>query len=106
VGLLNIGSEPGKGNEQTLETYELLSRSPSLNFVGNIEGRDVIRGTCDVLVCDGFVGNVLLKFYESMAGFIGEELSREMEEQGVALDMKRHLPPLDYSTTGGAPCWG
>jgi len=106
VGLLNIGTEPGKGNEQTVETFELLSRSPTLNFVGNVEGREVIRGACDVLVCDGFVGNVLLKFYESIAGFMAEELKREMEAQGVRLDLKRLYSRLDYSTTGGAPLLG
>ena len=106
VGLLNIGTEPGKGNEQTVETFELLSRSPALNFVGNVEGREVIRGACDVLVCDGFVGNVLLKFYESIAGFMAEELKREMEAQGVRLDLKRLYARLDYSTTGGAPLLG
>ena len=106
VGLLNIGTEPGKGNEQTVETFELLSRSPTLNFVGNVEGREVIRGACDVLVCDGFVGNVLLKFYESVAGFMAEELKRETEAQGVRLDLKRLYSRLDYSTTGGAPLLG
>jgi len=106
VGLLNIGTEPGKGNEQTVETFELLSRSPTLNFVGNVEGREVIRGACDVLVCDGFVGNVLLKFYESVAGFMAEELRRETEAQGVRLDLKRLYSRLDYSTTGGAPLLG
>jgi len=106
VGLLNIGHEPGKGNEQTLETYALLSDSPTLNFVGNVEGRDVIKGACDVLVCDGFVGNVLLKFYESIAGFMAEELKREMEQQGVKLDLKRLYSRLDYSTYGGAPLLG
>jgi glycerol-3-phosphate acyltransferase PlsX len=106
VGLLNIGIEPGKGNEQTVETFELLSRSPTLNFVGNVEGREVIRGACDVLVCDGFVGNVLLKFYESIAGFMAEELRRETESQGVRLDLKRLYSRLDYSTTGGAPLLG
>jgi phosphate acyltransferase len=106
VGLLNIGTEPGKGNEQTVETFELLSRSPALNFVGNVEGREVIRGACDVLVCDGFVGNVLLKFYESVAGFMAEELRRETEAQGVRLDLKRLYSRLDYSTTGGAPLLG
>jgi glycerol-3-phosphate acyltransferase PlsX len=106
VGLLNIGTEPGKGNEQTLETYGLLEASPSLNFVGNVEGREVIRGACDVLVCDGFVGNVLLKFYESIAGFMAEELKHEMEVQGVKLDMHRLYRRLDYSTYGGAPLLG
>jgi glycerol-3-phosphate acyltransferase PlsX len=106
VGLLNIGTEPGKGNEQTVETYELLAASPTLNFVGNVEGREVIRGACDVLVCDGFVGNVLLKFYESIAGFMAEELKAEMEAQGVRLDLKRLYSRLDYSTYGGAPLLG
>ena len=106
VGLLNIGTEPGKGNEQTVETFELLSASPALAFVGNVEGREVIRGACDVLVCDGFVGNVLLKFYESIAGFMAEELKAEMEAQGVRLDLKRLYQRLDYSTYGGAPLLG
>jgi glycerol-3-phosphate acyltransferase PlsX len=106
VGLLNIGTEPGKGNEQTVETFDLLSRSPTLNFVGNVEGREVIRGACDVLVCDGFVGNVLLKFYESVAGFMAEELRRETEAQGVRVDLRRLYSRLDYSTTGGAPLLG
>jgi len=106
VGLLNIGTEPGKGNEQTVETYGLLSASPALNFIGNVEGRDVIRGACDVLVCDGFVGNVMLKFYESIAGFMAQELKAEMEKQNVSLDIKRLYQRLDYSTYGGAPLLG
>lgn len=106
VGLLNIGTEPGKGNEQTLETYGLLAESPALSFVGNVEGREVIRGACDVLVCDGFVGNVLIKFYESFGGFMAEELKREMEEQQVRLDLRRLYQKLDYSTYGGAPLLG
>jgi glycerol-3-phosphate acyltransferase PlsX len=106
VGLLNIGTEPGKGNEQTLETYSLLSESPTLNFVGNVEGREVIHGACDVLVCDGFVGNVLIKFYESFGTFMAEELKREMEQQQVRLDLRRLYQKLDYSTYGGAPLLG
>jgi len=106
VGLLNIGHEPEKGNEQTLETHQLLRDSPTLNFIGNVEGRDVLRGVCDVLVCDGFVGNVMLKFYESMAGVIARLLKVEMEEQGVTLDLGRLFRRLDYSTYGGAPLLG
>jgi glycerol-3-phosphate acyltransferase PlsX len=106
VGLLNIGHEPEKGNEQTLETYQLLKDSSTLNFIGNVEGRDVLRGVCDVLVCDGFVGNVMLKFYESMAGVIARLLQHEMEEQGVTLDLGRLFRRLDYSTYGGAPLLG
>jgi phosphate acyltransferase len=106
VGLLNIGHEPEKGNEQTLETHQLLKDSSTLNFIGNVEGRDVLRGVCDVLVCDGFVGNVMLKFYESMAGVIARLLKAEMEEQGVTLDLGRLFRRLDYSTYGGAPLLG
>jgi len=106
VGLLNIGTEPGKGNEQTVETYGLLDASPTLNFIGNVEGRDVIGGACDVLVCDGFVGNVMLKFYESIAGFMASELKAEMEKQQVKLDIRKLYQRLDYSTYGGAPLLG
>src|SRR5690606_32741335 len=64
VGLLNIGEEPEKGDERAYEAHRLLTESPALNFVGNVEGRDIIEDACDVLVCDGFTGNVILKFYE------------------------------------------
>ncbi len=67
VGLLNVGVEKTKGNKLTTEVYELLSKVDKINFVGNIEARDVPKGVCDVLVCDGFSGNVLLKMYEGTA---------------------------------------
>ncbi|HBU56713.1 MAG TPA: hypothetical protein DEB33_03105, partial [Gemmatimonadetes bacterium] len=78
VGLLNIGEEPGKGDELSVATYDLLQGDPGLKFIGNIEGRDIIGGGCDVIVCDGFVGNVLLKFYESVAGYIVDLLKVEL----------------------------
>jgi len=106
VGLLNIGEEPEKGDERTVEAYRLLSAAPNLNFVGNIEGRDIIVGKCDVLVCDGFVGNVLLKFYESVAQFIIGLLRREVEASGSDLDLKRVFRVLDYTEYGGAPLLG
>ncbi|MDQ3605314.1 MAG: phosphate acyltransferase PlsX [Gemmatimonadota bacterium] len=106
VGLLNIGEEPEKGNELAVETYRLLADSPALNFVGNIEGRDIILGACDVLVCDGFVGNVLLKFYESVAGFIVGLLRKELDAVQADLDMKRIFQVLDYTEYGGAPLLG
>ena len=62
VGLLNIGEEETKGNEQAKETYQLLKAEPNIHFTGNAEGRDVPKGNFDVVVCDGFVGNVVLKF--------------------------------------------
>jgi len=106
VGLLNIGEEPGKGDERAIEAYRLLAAAPQLNFVGNIEGRDIIAGKCDVLVCDGFVGNVLLKFYESVAGFIIGMLKREIEASGADLDLHRIFQVLDYTEYGGAPLLG
>jgi phosphate acyltransferase len=106
VGLLNIGEEPEKGDERTVEAYRLLAAAPRLNFIGNVEGRDIIGGKCDVLVCDGFVGNVLLKFYESVAGFIIGLLTREVEASGAELDLKRIFQVLDYTEYGGAPLLG
>lgn len=67
VGLLNVGSEETKGNEQTLATYPLLKEVKQINFKGNVEGRDITNGSVDVVVCDGFVGNVVLKFGEGLA---------------------------------------
>lgn len=106
VGLLNIGTEPEKGNEVVIEAHQLLAGLPHLNFVGNIEGRDIVAGKCDVLVADGFVGNVLLKFYESVAGLISEMLRREFEEAGVEMDLDRMFRRLDYTGIGGAPLLG
>jgi phosphate acyltransferase len=106
VGLLNIGEEPEKGDERTVEAFRLLAAAPHLNFVGNIEGRDIIRGKCDVLVCDGFTGNVLLKFYESVAEFIIGLLKRELDATGADLDLRHVFQLLDYTETGGAPLLG
>ena len=104
IGLLNIGSEPEKGNERTVEAYRLLSQS-GLNFVGNVEGRDIIHGRCDVLVTDGFAGNVLLKFYESVAGFVIRVMDREQERIRTPLD-RSTIEILDYAEYGGAPLLG
>lgn len=107
VGLLNIGEEPGKGNELTIETHQLLSREKGINFIGNIEGRDIVKGECDVIVCDGFVGNVLLKFYESVAGYIVNLLRTELEAAGDdTLDLEHVFRVLDYAEYGGAPLLG
>jgi glycerol-3-phosphate acyltransferase PlsX len=106
IGLLNIGSEPEKGNEVVLEAHQLLAALPDINFVGNVEGRDIVTGKCDVLVADGFVGNVLLKFYESVAGLITSMLRREFAEQGVQMDFDRVFRSLDYTGIGGAPLLG
>src|SRR5690606_3888017 len=81
-------------------------RESDLNFVGNIEGRDVIRGICDVLVADGFVGNVLLKFYESIMGFMHGLLTTELAAHPEALDLDRLFRVFDYTEYGGAPLLG
>ncbi len=107
VGLLNIGEEEGKGNEATAETHALLTES-ALNFVGNVEGREIIKGDLDVLVCDGFVGNTLLKFYESVAEFIVALLQREIRLSHTTeqIDLHEVFQVLDYAEYGGAPLLG
>jgi len=105
VALLNIGEEPEKGDELAVEAHRLLAEA-ELNFVGNVEGRDIIGGACDVLVCDGFVGNVLLKFYESVAEFIIGLLDREIDRMGAQLEVEEVFRVLDYSEYGGAPLLG
>ena len=86
-------------------TYEALAES-GLNFVGNVEGRGIVEGGCDVLVCDGFVGNVLLKFYESVAGFIVGLLTSALGDAQASEDLEEVFRLLDYTETGGAPLLG
>jgi len=105
VALLNIGEEPEKGNELSVEAYRRLQES-DLNFVGNVEGRQIIEGVCDVLVTDGFVGNVLLKFYESVAGFVFGLLRQELTGAGGEEKIGRVSRMLDYAEYGGAPLLG
>jgi glycerol-3-phosphate acyltransferase PlsX len=113
VGLLNIGEEAEKGSELYYEAHQLLKRSP-VHFVGNVEGRDIILGTADVVVCDGFVGNVLLKFAESVipsiSGMIKDEIQRHPLSMMAGLLLKpafrRLRRRLDYSEVGGAPLLG
>src|SRR5207344_2753546 len=75
VGLLSIGEESTKGNEAVKEAYALLKGS-GVNFVGNVEGRDTLKGDVDVVVCDGFVGNILLKFAESVPSFLKQRMKQ------------------------------
>lgn len=107
VGLLSVGEEPEKGTAAVKEAHGLLAAS-GLNFVGNVEGRDVPRGSCprgplDVVVCDGFTGNVVLKFYEAVAPVIFELLLREGGTR-ASVDAVAHL--FDYAQYGGAPLLG
>jgi glycerol-3-phosphate acyltransferase PlsX len=107
VALLNIGEEEEKGNESVRHAFELLQGDQRINFVGNVEGRDIITGNLDVVVCDGFVGNVVLKFYESVARLFTDLLQREMDRDVLESPaMRRVLEVLDYSTYGGAPLLG
>ncbi len=105
VGLLNIGEEPEKGDELAVAAHNLLAES-DLNFVGNVEGRAIVKGVCDVLVTDGFAGNVLLKFYESIAGFMFNLLRRELKSAGAQLDLNKLFHHFDYTEYGGAPLLG
>jgi glycerol-3-phosphate acyltransferase PlsX len=105
VGLLNIGEEPEKGDEVTAEAHRLLDAS-DLNFIGNVEGRDIIRGVCDVLVADGFVGNVLLKFYESITAFFHGLLSEKLRSAVSAELLDDIFHAFDYTEYGGAPLLG
>ncbi|MEK6645445.1 MAG: phosphate acyltransferase PlsX, partial [Candidatus Firestonebacteria bacterium] len=82
VGVLSIGEEDSKGNELTLEASELISKT-SLNFIGNVEGGDIVTGKADVVVCDGFVGNVVLKFGESLLEIFYSGLTREFSRRSI-----------------------
>ena len=113
VGILSIGEETGKGNSLVKETYELLDKS-SLNFIGNVEGRDVYKGDVDVIVCDGFVGNNILKVSEGLAEAIMQMLRNEIVKSPLAKigyllakpAFKRFQKKVDYAEYGGAPLLG
>jgi glycerol-3-phosphate acyltransferase PlsX len=113
VGLLSIGEEEGKGNELTKETYRVLMET-GLNFIGNAEGRDVYNGNADVVVCDGFVGNVVLKASEALGEMVNktlrEELTKTFRRKIGALLARSAFDGLkkkmDYSEYGGAPLLG
>jgi len=113
VGLLSVGEEEGKGNELVKDTFESL-RGSSLNFIGNIEGRDIYNGRCDVVVTDGFTGNVCLKVSESLAemltSMIREELTRDVLSKAGAVLAQRAFARMkrrvDYTEMGGAPLLG
>lgn len=113
VGLLSIGQEDSKGNEVTKEAWRLLKASP-LNFIGNIEGRDVYSGAADVVVCDGFIGNVALKISEGVADAMKRILLKEIAASRLgrfaylflAGSLLRFRRRMDYAEFGGAPLLG
>ncbi len=113
VGLLSIGEEGSKGNQQVKKAYDLLAAS-KLNFFGNVEGRDVFKGDVDVIVCDGFVGNICLKLSEGLAETVIAMLKNEIEGNFLATmgyglakkAFKRFKKRVDYAEYGGAPLLG
>lgn len=115
VGLLNIGEEETKGNEQVKETYQILKNMTTINFAGNAEGRDITTGKFDVIICDGFVGNVVLKFAEGLASTIFKLIKEAIDAGGIAAKfgavllmptLKELSKKLDASEYGGAPLLG
>ena len=113
IGILNVGEEDSKGTEHIKEAHQLLEKS-RLNFIGNVEGRDIFTGKCDVIVCDGFVGNVVLKVAESITEVIGMLLKKELKKNyltilGAVLSKSAFSAlkqKVDYAEYGGAPLLG
>lgn len=113
VGLLSVGEEKSKGNELTLSAFKLL-QDTDLNFVGNVEGRDILKGEVEVIVCDGFVGNIILKFAESFMHFLKAKLKayaakgiiNTIKVLAVKGTLKGVLADLDYQSYGGVPLLG
>jgi len=114
IGLLSVGEEPGKGNELVKAAYELFQQASDLHFIGNIEGRDIMHHAADVVVCDGFVGNVLLKYGESITTavtqMVGQEMARHdftsAQQQAVRQvfdGVQKRFNPEEH---GGAPLMG
>ncbi len=113
IALLSVGEEKSKGDALTVETYELLEKS-SLNFIGNVEGRDILRGKAEVIVCDGFVGNVLIKFTESVLDVLRSKFRKHASKNifnkiwvGMMYGtLKKILKDFDYQEFGGVPLLG
>jgi glycerol-3-phosphate acyltransferase PlsX len=113
VAVLNVGEEESKGNTLSIETYQLLKQS-NLNFIGNVEGRDVLRGKAEVIVCDGFVGNVVLKFAESVIPvlkgkfmqYASQNFFKKVWIGMMYRTLKTILKDFDYQEHGGVPLLG
>ena len=110
VGLLNVGAEEGKGNDQAKEAYSLFKKS-GLNFIGNVEGMDIAFGKANVVVCDGFVGNILVKFCEGLGRTVSSWLGKELKDslqpaelENVTGKLYRLMSP--GMVMGGGPLWG
>ncbi|MBQ1420790.1 MAG: phosphate acyltransferase PlsX, partial [Desulfovibrio sp.] len=114
VSILSIGEEEGKGNSQVKESYELLKLAKNLNFIGNAEGRDIFTGNVDVVVCDGFVGNIVVKMGEGLAMSLTRMLKGVFKSSPLAMlggllargAFKKFKRTIDYAEYGGAPLLG
>ena len=108
VGLMSIGQEDAKGNEVVKKARELMKADPNMNFLGNIEGRDIFKGVCDVAICEGFVGNVVLKLTEGLVDGLFKAIKHELMAEKLRLAMKfkpvmtRIYRKYDYNEYGGA----
>ncbi|MBM4174978.1 MAG: phosphate acyltransferase PlsX [Ignavibacteria bacterium] len=113
IGLLSVGEEKDKGNKLTKDAFDLISKS-KLNFIGNVEGRDILKGTANIVICDGFIGNILLKFGESVPKYMKhlltlyakENLFKKIKIGLFKNTLKEALSPLDYQKYGGVPLLG
>ena len=109
VGLMSVGEESRKGTDLVKETHTLLSNDGTIDFIGNVEGRDLFHDKCDVAVCDGFVGNIVLKFVEGLAEGLFTTIAHEFEDEDPSAKgkfdaaLKRVWARHDYSEYGGAP---
>jgi glycerol-3-phosphate acyltransferase PlsX len=109
---MSIGQEDAKGNEVIKKAREFMKADANMNFLGNIEGRDIFRGVCDVAVCDGFVGNVILKLTEGLVDGLFKAIQNELVSEKLRLAMKfkpvmrRIYGKYDYNEYGGAPLLG
>jgi len=114
VSILSIGEEEGKGNSQVKEAYELLKMARNLNFIGNAEGRDIFTGDVDVVVCDGFVGNIVVKMSEGLAKALTHMLKGVFKSSPLSMlgallaknSFKKFARTVDYAEYGGAPLLG
>ncbi len=114
IALLNIGEEEDKGNHATLEAYPVLKETSEINFIGNVEGKDILLGKADVVVCDGFVGNTLLKFGEGVTSIFLDFFKTEAKSSlrsliGILMlkpALTRFIKRFDYQEYGGAPLLG
>ena len=108
IGIMSIGEEDAKGNEVVKKARHMIKSDPNLNFVGNIEGRDIFKGACDVAICDGFVGNVVLKLAEGLVEGLFKAIKHELTQESLTLVMKfkpvmmKIYEKYDYNEYGGA----